>query len=62
MHSFRIRVRIACVLAERLRSASRASLSPRAHGRLRLPAPPHRSRRAGAPSPHACAAPLTDGC
>eukprot|EP00965_Chrysotila_dentata_P228999 6196925-Pleurochrysis_carterae.AAC.1 len=53
---------IACVLAERSRSALQAFLSRRAHGRPRLAAPQHRSRRAGAPSPRALAAPLTNDC
>eukprot|EP00965_Chrysotila_dentata_P064588 2141489-Pleurochrysis_carterae.AAC.1 len=62
MHSFPICSCIACVLAERECSAYKASLSLRAHGRPRLAAPPHRSRRAGAPSPRFRAAPrpLTD--
>eukprot|EP00965_Chrysotila_dentata_P141496 4676628-Pleurochrysis_carterae.AAC.1 len=51
MHSFPFCICIACVLAERLRSTPHTSLSPRARGRPRLAAPPHRSRRAGAPSP-----------
>eukprot|EP00965_Chrysotila_dentata_P195661 6177109-Pleurochrysis_carterae.AAC.1 len=56
MYSFPFCICIACVLAECSRCAPPASLSPRAHGRPRLAASPHRSRRAGAPSPRVRAA------
>eukprot|EP00965_Chrysotila_dentata_P036902 1228009-Pleurochrysis_carterae.AAC.1 len=61
MHSFPICIYIAFIPVERSRSVLQAFWLSCAHGRLRLPAAPHRSHCAGAPSPRARAATLTDG-